>query len=151
MGTPFPTIWEKTLEKVPGLKELVQDLEGHIIHGEVFGPVQVLKYGAQKNDLFFRIFDIQEIASRRYLDWMDVTLLHPRLPAFWVPLLHKGPWSPDLVSWAEGRSSIAGANHIREGVVIKPMKERWDQEVGRVVLKVISEAYRLKDYDQGGH
>ncbi len=34
--------------------------------------------------------------------------------------------------------------HVREGVVVKPLVERWDQEVGRVFLKQPGEGYLLR-------
>jgi hypothetical protein len=46
---------------------------------------------------------------------------------------------------AEGPSLIPGANHLREGIVVKPMRERTDLEVGRVCLKVVSNAFLEKD------
>ena len=45
---------------------------------------------------------------------------------------------------AEGNSLVPGANHMREGIVVKPIKERTDPEVGRVCLKVVSNAYLEK-------
>ena len=33
---------------------------------------------------------------------------------------------------------------IREGIVIKPLNERWDDEIGRVMVKSVSEVYKLR-------
>ena len=36
------------------------------------------------------------------------------------------------------------ADHIREGVVVKPVTERFHQAVGRVILKVVGAGYLEK-------
>jgi hypothetical protein len=40
------------------------------------------------------------------------------------------------------KSTIAGC--IREGVVVKPVVERWNYETHRTILKLVSEAYLLR-------
>jgi hypothetical protein len=69
-------------------------------------------------------------------------MTHNNLPS--VPILFQGPWDTSLLTYANGKSSIA--NHTKEGIVIKPVIERFDLTIGRVILKYISEAYLLKDY-----
>ena len=61
-----------------------------------------------------------------------------------VPLLYRGAWKLELVSLAEGKTTFPGANHVREGLVVKPVEERWDFTCGRVVLKYIGEGYLLR-------
>jgi hypothetical protein len=46
---------------------------------------------------------------------------------------------------ADGKSEIA--SHIKEGIVIKPVKERWEHRCGRVIFKHISEAYLVKKHE----
>jgi hypothetical protein len=46
-----------------------------------------------------------------------------------------------ILRHAEGNSLIPGANHIREGVVIRPLKERTHLEIDRVNLKVVGNGY----------
>ena len=59
-----------------------------------------------------------------------------------VPMLYKGPWNLELIALAEGKTTLA--SHVREGFVVKPTKERWDQHIGRVIFKMIGEGYMLK-------
>jgi len=40
-----------------------------------------------------------------------------------------------------GRTTFAGADHIREGVVVRPVRERADPKIGRVILKYLSDEY----------
>lgn len=46
-----------------------------------------------------------------------------------------------ICTLAEGPSLVPGANHIREGVVVTPWNERYDEQIGRVKLKWVSAAY----------
>ncbi len=114
---------------------------GEILFGEIYGPkIQKLNYDLKKVTAAF--FDI--MIDMNYLnnqDFIDYCLRH-RLPM--VPYLFKGPWQTDLTKLASGDSELAG--HIKEGIVIKPIEERFDQRIGRVILKHISERYLLKDY-----
>ena len=45
---------------------------------------------------------------------------------------------------AEENSSYPGANHHREGLVIKPIHERTDRKIGRVQLKIVGNRYLSK-------
>lgn len=57
-----------------------------------------------------------------------------------VPQLYRGPYSGDVVrEHIDGRSTLA--DHVREGIVIKPTTEMWNPEIGRVILKAVSPAY----------
>jgi hypothetical protein len=40
---------------------------------------------------------------------------------------------------------IADEPHMREGVVVKPARERTDPKVGRVILKYVSDTYLFGD------
>ena len=112
-----------------------------VLFGEVFGKgVQKLHYDRQGIDIAF--FDM--IIDGRYLNWNEFGyfMTHNNLPS--VPILFQGPWDTSLLTYANGLSSIA--THIKEGIVVKPVVERFDLTIGRVILKYISEAYLLKDY-----
>jgi len=60
-----------------------------------------------------------------------------------VPVLYEGEWDNDLVHVSRGKSALA--DHVREGIVIKPKQERL-LEQKRVILKYINEDYLNKDY-----
>jgi hypothetical protein len=46
---------------------------------------------------------------------------------------------------SDGPSLVSGANNIREGVVVKPMVERNDPKIGRVILKYVGDTYLFGD------
>jgi len=108
-----------------------------VFYGEVFGQVQDLKYD---RDLDLAFFDSMLLPTRRYDD-VDVFMLRcSKIRLTHVPILYQGAWDKQLViSLAEDMSSLA--SHVREGVVVRPMRERFDERVGRVILKYVGEGY----------
>jgi RNA ligase (TIGR02306 family) len=113
------------------------------IMGETFGDgVQDLTYGARKNERMFRVFDIFEGHPRtgRFLGWEEMRDLATAGGFDTVPVLYKGPYSKAKADeLAKGETLFGG--HVREGVVIKPVEERQDNELGRVIVKHINDAY----------
>ncbi len=116
------------------------------IYGETLG-VQDLSYGLTKGELEFRAFDIR--LGRRFLDHDHFEEICAELEIPTVPVLYRGPFSRDLIEEiATGRETLSGSeSHVREGVVLRPLAERYDGELGRVLLKVISPDYLLRKGD----
>lgn len=115
-----------------------------VFFGEVFGQVQDLKYGV-KRGVDFRLFDIFDLRSGQYLDHYDCMHIARELGIPWVPILHQGPWDPIMAnSMCEGTSTLDGADNVREGFVVKPVVERFDERVGRVILKMHGQGYLLR-------
>ena len=117
------------------------------ILGEIFGQgVQDLQYGAAKPS--FRVFDIYigHPGQGAYLDAMELATICNELEVELVPLLYVGPFSKEvMLEYTDGKETVSGeGTNIREGIVIKPVIERSDVELGRVVLKSVSEAYLLR-------
>jgi RNA ligase (TIGR02306 family) len=117
---------------------------GVAIYGEVYGRVQDLRYGAKDDGVSLVLFDAQDVTSRRYLDYDDFLGLARALELPTVPLLHRGPWSQDLRALSNGPTVIGAGAHCREGFVARPVKERFDERVGRVALKLHGEDYLLR-------
>jgi len=61
-----------------------------------------------------------------------------------VPTLYRGPWSESLRYLAEGKTTMPGADHVREVFVVKPIKERMMRGLGRVFLKFVGEGNLLR-------
>ena len=63
-----------------------------------------------------------------------------------VPSLYVGPFSMEkVVEYTSGKTTLgSNLNQIREGIVIRPLDERYEDELGRVMLKSVSEAYKLR-------
>jgi len=136
-------LWWGVAERM-GLEErLARVCPGVAIFGEVYGQVQDLKYGV--TGARFVAFDALDIASRRWLDYEAFCDLARRLEIETAPVLYRGAWgSFDGASLAEGPSVLAarrGATHIREGWVAKPMVDRSDGTLGRVIVKRHGEGF----------
>jgi RNA ligase (TIGR02306 family) len=125
------------------LEEKLKDYPGLVIYGEVYGQVQDLKYGTKPGEVRLAVFDVYDAAQGRFLNWEYAAALCTKLGLPMVPVLYVGPYSDETTkSFVDGKSTIA--DNIREGVVIKPTTDRWDPRCGRVVLKLVSEAYLLR-------
>jgi RNA ligase (TIGR02306 family) len=132
-------VWWKALRQYPALQDFLRANPGTAVYGEVYGWVQDLRYGAKPGQVHIAVFDIWHNGQ-----WVDAKDLYsfggPDLP--WVPIVDCCPMDYDrMLALAEGNTLIPGANHCREGIVIKPMQERWHPECERVILKVVSNTY----------
>lgn len=125
-----------------GLEEKLQRHPGIVFYGEVFGRVQDLHYGTMASgQIRLAFFDALDVTTRTYLPWdrFQAMLFDLELPL--VPILYRGPWKPELVAHAEGESTVPDAKNVREGMVVKPVQERWHDKAGRAILKVHGEGY----------
>jgi len=117
-----------------------------IFYGEAYGCVQDLNYGAGPGEAYLRFFDIFDLTSGGWLDYDKFDWWCAKVGVSTVPLLYRGPWIKEVVqAHVDGKTTVnnahGSADHIREGIVIKTAKERFDQIVGRPMLKWVSEAY----------
>lgn len=124
------------------LKNKLKKFPGLAFYGEVYGQVQDLKYGVEGTKLV--LFDILDLKAQKYLDREDFLRIANELDLPTAPPLYEGPWSMDLVKLAEGKTTFPGADHVREGFVVKPVKERYEEHFGRVILKMVGEGYLLR-------
>jgi RNA ligase (TIGR02306 family) len=115
--------------------------------GEVFGEgMQDLKYGST---LSFRVFDIcsGEPGKRLYMPPLHVKDILTQMNINMVPMLYTGPYSKEKVKeLTSGKETVSGSQlHMREGVVIRPVEERRHKNLGRVILKSVSDEYLLRN------
>jgi len=138
-------LWWRALAATPALEAFCRDHPDWVVYGEVYGAVQSLRYGCKKNEVRFAAFDLLPLESGLFIaaDLSRQILEEARVPC--VPLLVAAPFDFEQVcSLAEGPSCMPGADHVREGCVVKPLAERWHQAIGRVILKVVGAGYLEK-------
>jgi RNA ligase (TIGR02306 family) len=133
-------LWWKALRATPTLTEWLQTHPDHVVYGEVYGAVQDMKYGVPPGEVRIAVFDILKDG-----DWMSVMEAH-KLAAMlpWVPVIGALTFDFDYIAElakANEQSLIPGADHPREGIVVKTTTERRDPTIGRVQLKAVSEWY----------
>lgn len=110
---------------------------------EVFGKgIQYFDYGLAKPEI--RVFDLY-IGLRGTGHYVDDNNLEKfcsgsNIPR--VPVVYRGPFSFVILDkLANDKETEFNCKHVREGVVVKPVEERYEPELGRVSLKHRSEAY----------
>lgn len=137
---------------VPGVREMMEAairplsssceeesfLPSVVVYCEIYGPgIQSLNYDLKSVD--FRVFDIL-LSSGNFLWPSALKFACKEYDVKTVPVLYEGPFSLDIVKeLSNGKSSIA--SHIREGVVVRPVKEEWHSEIGRKILKYVGDDY----------
>jgi RNA ligase (TIGR02306 family) len=115
-----------------------------ILYGEIYGRVQSLRYGIP-NSIAFRAFDLA--VNGKYMDYDPFKDLCDKHGVEVAPLIYRGPYSmAKMKEIADGKSTIPGADCIREGVVVKPIQERTDPKIGRAILKVVGNEYALSKH-----
>lgn len=120
--------------------------------GEVFGEgVQDLGYGVRRAGAAppgFRVFDIR-VGGRttgRWLDDIDLERAISELGLERVPVLYRGPFDREVLDEVtSGRETLSGQGvHVREGVVVRTLRERTLGSARRALLKSINPAYLLR-------
>lgn len=130
-------------------KEFVAGLPFYVL-GETYGKgVQDLHYGLTKPH--FRAFDIyvgEPGGDGRYLCGHEFMSVCHKIGLETVPVLYHGPYSKALVKeFTDGKDNVTGA-HMREGIVIRGLlDDKRLPDLGRVILKSVSEGYLLRKGD----
>lgn len=104
------------------------------------------QYGIPSGESRIILFDALDVGTRKFLDYDDFIKLAKQIDMPVVPVIYDGPWSDELINLSNGPSLVSGSSNIREGFVIRPRKERWDAQIGRVILKYVGEDYLVKKH-----
>ncbi len=136
--------WWQVQKQNPWIAQWCVENRNKLLYGENYGWVQSLRYGAKiPGTLFFRAFDILDTTR-----WLDAEEFIAALPEDRrVPMLGIMPYNfEELVKLADGLTSLipTAKNQLAEGIVIKPIKERYHRKLGRVLLKLVSRQYLEK-------
>ena len=147
-------VYWKAFNQHPAIEHWCKTYPDHILYGEVFGPVQKLHYGAKGNEIFFAAFAVfykdKFLNISDSLDMVEEFLGPNDSNIDWCPPVYIGKFNKDkVISLASGNTLWRDTNfktpdQIREGIVILPLIERFDSQIGRVILKVINPDYLIK-------
>jgi RNA ligase (TIGR02306 family) len=112
------------------------------LFGEVV-PAQKFKYGQSKPVVL--LYDVRiDGFSLNILEhlWYSVVL-----KPHWVPIVHVGTLADvDVQELCKGKEQVSGKEeHIREGIVVRPVPDRFAKDGTRLMLKVINPAYAKKE------
>lgn len=146
--TPDNQFWE--VAKRYKLEEKLRSLNMDIaLQGELHGfGIQGNKYKMNTREIaFFNVFDIKKY---KFFDFNDFVSLIKDLGLKTVPILATDiPLIDDidkLVKKSYGKS-VLNPNVPREGIVIRPMQEINDTQIGRLSFKAINPKFLLKFED----
>lgn len=114
-----------------------------LVFGEIYGwSVQDLVYDCAKNQQQFRIFDV--LIDHAYQPWSMVERVAALLEVQTVPLMYQGPFDlEETLKMRDGKTTLGG-QHVREGVIVTSEPEMHHSEVGRKIIKFISDDYLLR-------
>lgn len=109
-----------------------------LLYGEVHGRgVQSYDYGAK--GLAYRAFDL--MIDGQYVDRDVFAAWCAQFAIPTVPIIYRGSFTLAAIRAASDGDSLVGGAHGREGVVVRPLTERNDPAVGRVILKYVGDVY----------
>jgi hypothetical protein len=135
--------WRKALTQNPWIEEWCRAHEGFALYGEVVPTQRGFDYGCKPGEIKFFVFDIRTPEGTWVDEQDDLT---DELGAHSVPVVLVSYFDAEEVkALASGPSLVPGANHIREGVVVKTATEQRKPGVGRLQLKVVSNEFLAKD------
>ena len=136
---------------LPEVMNMLRGLEakGHkqvVLYGEVYGNIQKKYNYGVPNGIAFRAFDL--FIDGYYVslgDFTEITKDYNVPTAVKLDLL---PYSfDDVVKVAEAWEKDPLGDHPLEGVIVRPLAERSDPRLGRIILKYLTNAYL---FDKGG-
>lgn len=143
------TIEHEVLARHEAVTAFCRSHPGLVVYGEIHGRTNLIKYGFPDVNRF-AAFDLFDSSSGAWLDWEDARVLAAEHGLPWAPRLHDGPTVPFDLDWLLGRlegdtlAEGAAAGVMREGLVVRPARERRDPRLGRVALKAVSPAFLEK-------
>jgi len=135
-------IWRKALKQNPWIEEWCKAHPNHVLWGEVTPTQGGYNYGTDKVQFF--MFDVY-LPDGKWADANSSGELNIGIDKT-VPILYYGPYDEEKIkALVDGPSTVEGANHIREGVVIKTAVEKHVHGLGRAQLKIVSNRFLEKD------
>ena len=144
-------VFRKALTQLPWIEAWCRANEGSILYGEITPTQKGFGYGS--NDVQFFAFDMRTPNGawiKPYTAFDESGLgnivLRSGIETI-TPVLYIGPYDLEKIKaeFVDGQSMVKDATNIREGVVITPLTERHVRGLGRLQLKLVSNAYLEKD------
>lgn len=112
--------------------------------GEMFGNrINHLKYFEEVGRIELAFYDIYDINKGQYLSWGQCEVMFKMLDLPVAPELYYGKFTSyeELKSLAHDGSKVPESKDIAEGWIIRPVIERFDPKLGRVILKYKTDEY----------
>lgn len=124
-----------------GLPEILMSYPDKIFFGEVYGSVQDMKYGMDKGQTKLCFFDIYDISKGSFLDYNHLEEILTETDLEMAPVFYNGKWQGYNFAKELAETPSKLYDGFKEGIVITPLTEQYDDELGRLILKYHSEKY----------
>lgn len=135
-------VYARIVEKY-NLKERLWPMRGTVLYGEIYGAGIQTGYSYGLDDIALAGIDVFSTALDGYLDQPIAEIYMESIGVKHAPVLYRGPYNWDAMDKnVFGPSVLCPEQKHREGVVVKPIKER-NGHCGRVVLKYTNTDYLL--------
>lgn len=124
---------------------------GEVLYGEIIGNgIQSgYSYGCKEGEIQFYAYDLMLIDRYLYSEAFREICIRREIPL--VPKLYIGFYNQEIINkYTEGQSLI-DSSFIREGCIIKSIKEEISPYIGRKVLKSINPEYLLLKNNSDWH
>lgn len=131
-------VYVRAYHENPALHKLPPQTQ---VFGEIYG-VQDIKYGLKDGKIGIALFGVRR--QGQFLNYVDFVAFCDEFSLPRVPVLYTGAYSWETISQFNNADSVLCPSCLMEGVIVQPMIERTHPEVGRVVLKLISDRYLLR-------
>lgn len=145
-------IWWKVTEQHPWIEEWCRAHPGDCLYGEVVPTQKGFDYGCKPGETKFFAFAIRSQAGQWLTPWLVYSEMIGNVVGnvvgieSMVPIVSATYFNfEELKKLAEGKSMVEGAKHLREGIVITPVPERYVHRLGRLILKLVSNSFLEKD------
>jgi len=114
------------------------------VFGETYGKgVQSLAYG--RTNIGFVVFDIR--INGEYISFKETISYCEKHDISHVPVLCYEKYDFARLKWlSDGKTVLGNYKHIREGIVFRPIVERTNPKIGRVILKMIGDKYMMSKH-----
>ncbi len=138
--------WWSLLDHHPQIVEFCKNNEGYCLYGEMYGHVGKYPYNVPPGQVRFAGFDILSPNGR----WLDANIFLEECDKYSIPtapvVAKNDPFDYDrFIAYANaGDNLLPGSKCVQEGVCVRPMQERRHEKLGRVHLKIVSDAYLCK-------
>lgn len=133
--------WHQALDHHPEIRSWLKANPDMVVYGEKYGRTGGFPYDAPKGQSRIRIFDIMDGNTGEFLDFADVGTACALCGLPMVPVIGETAFRgvEELLEYAEGKSTL-NDNHVREGIVIRPLRQTWESEY-RPVLKLVGDGF----------
>ena len=129
-------IWRRALKELPWIEDFCNCNVGHTLYAEVVPTQKGYAYGTAEGAVQVFGFDVL-LPDGKWMPKRELGIA--LLENHRVPILYAGPYDEAKIkALVEGPSTVPGAKHVREGIVISSSTERTVRGLGRAQLKLKS-------------